>query len=623
MINAVALAITHAASAPMVLTLVVPAVLCAACLTRLVFWYRRASLAVTPEQAARQLQTMVRLTVPFGVGFTSWSLSLFPYGDAYAQCHVAFYMAITLISSIFCLMHLKNAASLLAVVVAVPFTIFFCRTGHVVLTAIALNFLLVVGGVGWILLRNYRDFTDLITSKRNLQSRQVETQRLNEANFRLANEDGLTGLPNRRRFMALLSATHAEAEADTIRFAVVVVDLDGFKAINDIRGHATGDLLLTEVGFRLRQMSGPTVTVARLGGDEFGMILSGNPNEADIVAFGETVCALLGRPYLIFDFPTDISASAGLVSYPDGALTPEQLFDRADYALYHAKKMQRGTAVLFSDEHETMIRQATRLETALQHADLETELSVAFQPILDAVSGRAIAFEALARWDSPVVGPVAPDVFIRIAEHAGFIGNLTEILLVKALTAAAAWPAFIRLSFNLSALDLTTTTTVTAVRRIIRESPVARARIDFEVTETAVMINFDKALQTLKVLKEDGVNISLDDFGTGYSSLSQVHRLRPDTIKIDRSFVADILENQDSRDIIISVVDLCRRLRIGCIVEGVETTPQLQTLIELGGTTVQGYLFAKPMPASHVACYLAQEAALPFPARPRLASSVG
>lgn len=246
-------------------------------------------------------------------------------------------MAITVISCIFCLMHVRSAALLLTVIVIVPFVIFFSLTGNPVFVAIALNVLLVSGGMIFILLRNYADFSALIRSQGELVLRQVETERLSDENLSLANLDSLTGLPNRRQFLSILDQVLAEAEHGHTRFAIALFDLDGFKGVNDVYGHAQGDQLLKEVGDRLRCITSPSVTLARIGGDEFGAILAGNPSDDEILEFGSRLCVLLQGPYLGPNIMAEVAGSAGLVAYPDGAATAQQLFERADYALYTAK----------------------------------------------------------------------------------------------------------------------------------------------------------------------------------------------------------------------------------------------------------------------------------------------
>jgi diguanylate cyclase (GGDEF)-like protein len=611
MINAAALAATHYSTAPRLLTLGMPCALFTICAVRLAFWIRNANLQISTEDAARRLNATTRLVGALGVAFTAWSLSLYPYGDDYARCHVAYYMSITVISCIFCLMHLRQAALLLTFVVVVPFTVFFCLSGEPVLIAMALNFLLVACGMVFILQRHYRDFTTMVVSQQELLVRQADMLRLNDENFRLATMDALTGLPNRRRFLSQLDHVLNQSRTHGQRFAVALIDLDGFKGVNDVYGHPAGDRLLVEVGQRLTRLSGPSVFFSRLGGDEFGAILQAGSEtgealvDTEIQAFANLLCTTLQGPYLVQDAAADVSGSAGLVAYPEGGESAQVLFERADYALYHAKQHKVGEAVMFSQAHETMIRDSGRIEQALRRADLAAELSPAFQPIVDGATGRTLGFEALARWTSPELGRIGPDVFIPVAERTQLVSRITETVFAKALAAAATWPRNLRISLNLSAQDISSPNTMAAVRHIVRRSGVAR--IDIEVTETAVMRDFDQAADAIAGLRSLGLHISLDDFGTGFSSLSHVHKLPLDKIKIDRSFVAEINANQKSADIVKTIVDLCRNLNLLCIVEGVETEAQRWQLMALGCRIMQGYLFAKPIPEAGVARYIACE----------------
>jgi diguanylate cyclase (GGDEF)-like protein len=604
MANAALLSATHLHTAPMLLTLILPGLLGTLCMTRAVFWLRQANKIVSAEQAIRQLRMTVRLVPFMGLGFAGWAISLYPYGDAYARCQVAFYMAITVITCIFSLMNLRSAAFLLTGFVVAPFTLFFGLSGQPVLMAIAGNLVLVTGGMIYILQRNYRDFAALVASQRELLLRQADTQRLSDENYRLANLDSLTQLPNRRRFLADLDAALERARRDTSRMALALIDMDGFKGVNDVHGHGAGDRLLREVGERLLGIAGLDVSVARLGGDEFGVILSGNPDAAGLARFGAALCINLHGPYLLPDIKADVCASAGIAAFPDDGDSVKELFERADYALYTAKEKRTGQAVIFSSDHEAVIRRDSMVDHALRQADFGREFWLAYQPIVEAGSLRTLGFEALARWSCPGYGDVGPDVFVPAAERLRVIGRLSEALLQNALAGAKGLPAPLRIAFNLSAQDVTTPDTVASLRRIILASGIPPERIDLEITETAVMRDFGLAAEALSILRQTGARITLDDFGTGFSSLSHVHRLKPDKIKIDRSFVADIHASGMARDIVRTVVDLCNTLRLDCVVEGVETEAQMRVLASLGCRMMQGYLFGRPMPEADIAAYL-------------------
>ena len=452
-------------------------------------------------------------------------------------------------------------------------------------------------GSGW-LLSVLSDVTALKQEERVL--RQARDTAMAESHT-----DPLTGLANRRWFFAELTKLHEQSKATGGAFAIGIIDLDGFKPVNDTFGHMTGDRVLTEAAQRLKEACGDDIILARLGGDEFGFILSGSPTRDELRWLGAAISDIIRLPYAVGSSQALLGSSIGVAGYPQSANDPQALFERADYALYHAKRHQRGQMVIFSTEHEEQIRSHSVIEQALQNADLDAELSMVFQPIVDITTGRVRAFEALARWQSPTLGHVSPDRFIPVAERAGHVRGVTKTLLKKALAALAQWPADIRMSFNLSAHDLSDSETVVQIIAIINRSRVDPKRIDFEITETAVAHDFKQAQVAVQTLKALGAGISLDDFGTGYSSLSHVHRLPLDKIKVDRSFITDIGSNPVSLKIVKSLTALCADMGLDCIIEGVETSAQLATLRDLGCRMVQGYYFAKPMTEAEVPEYLA------------------
>ncbi|MBR1088502.1 EAL domain-containing protein [Bradyrhizobium manausense] len=611
MSNTIAVAYTYVNVAPDWLTLTVPGVLTLLAALRTYWWLRQRHLVRSDADILRNLRATNWLTLPIGAGFTAWSFALYPYGDPFAKSQVAFYMAVTVIGCIFSLMHLRSAALIVTLIVDVPYVLFFWATGEPTLRAIAVNDLLVSGAMVTVLFIYYRDFADLIASRKSLLTQQAATQELSDENFRLANLDSLTELPNRRRFFAELTNAFADAERRHVRVAVGIIDLDGFKPINDNYGHSVGDRVLIEAGRRIREVCegfGPQrVEFARLGGDEFGLVVCGDPEETDLARLGERIGEQVKLPYQLDTAHTALSCSIGFALYPDSATTSEALYECADYSLYHAKRNKRGRTVIFSSEHEAEIRSRGVIENLLRTSDFGAEMQLVFQPIVDATSEYTAGFETLARWNSPRLGWVSPADFIPAAERIGLIRPLTQVLLARALATARTWPDHIRLSFNLSAHDVCAAEGLLPLITIIEKSGLPPHRIDFEITETAVTFDFVRAQQSIATLKAIGCGISLDDFGTGYSSLSHVHRLPLDKIKVDRSFVADINENPVSHKIIKSLAGLCDDMEIACVVEGVETRAQLDTLRRLGCDFIQGYYFAKPMPGAAIDEYLAEE----------------
>ena len=595
-VNTFAVCVTHFRLAPLWLSIYMPGALSIICVWRAIHWWRRRAVYVSDQKAVQLLRQTVRLTALFGVVFTAWALLLYHYGDAYAQAHIAFYMSITVIGCIFCLMHLRSAAYTVAFIVNGSFVIFFCLSGNLVFVAIAINTALVSATMLALLLVHYRDFTGMVSAR-------VE-------NFRLANVDSLTGLANRRAFFSYLDSAYARAKSDGTRLAVGIIDLDGFKPVNDIYGHATGDKLLQTIGTRLANICPENYYVARLGGDEFSIVASNFGDTGELLATGEFICSAILTAADLGDTTLRIGGSIGFSVYPDMASDTVQLFANADYALYHGKRTGRGKVTLFSVDHDAKIRSDAKIEQALQHADFEDEMAVVFQPIINVSSRSTIGFEALARWSSPTLGSIAPAQFIPVAERTGMISTITQTLLKKALAHALLWPVHIRLSFNLSAHNLGSPENVLDIITEIGRSGFNPTRLDFEITETAFIRDFSQVRSATETLRSLGCGISLDDFGTGFSSLTHLHALPLTKIKVDRSFVTDLNKNPASYKIVKSLLALSRDMGLECIVEGVETRDELAILKTLGDLTVQGYLYSRPISADEVVGFLEQPMAV-------------
>jgi len=595
LINAVALAATHYHVAPRWLTAGVIALLGVVCAWRMLSWRRQAREALDAATAHKRLKATMRTAILLGVAFSAWSLSLYQYGDAYTRGHIAFYMGITSVICIVCLMHMRSAALLVTICVMGPMVAFFGATGVPVFQAIAANMAIVTVGLIAIMLKHSADFAALVASRAE--------------NDRLANLDALTQIPNRRRFFIELEQRIALARASggSRGIAVGVIDLDGFKPVNDAFGHSTGDRLLIVVASRLANLPFPGLLVSRLGGDEFGLILEGDVSDTPLQEVGAALCASLARPFELPGVVAQITASVGFCPLSHGKDEAIDLFERADYALYHAKQHQKGRPVIFSARHEAEIRRLSLIEQALRHADLESEMRIEFQPIVDLNARRTVGFEALARWRHPELGDVAPVDFIRAAERSGYITELTKSLLRKALRAALAWPRDTYVSVNLSARDISAMDAVDELIAIVRRSPIDPRRIVFEITETAIVCDYDQARNALLALRELGVKVSLDDFGTGHSSLTHVRTLPIDSLKLDGSFMQGIEGSQQSQDIVRTVLELCRNLRLGCIIEGVEASAQVDLLQCLGARLAQGYHFGRPMPEAEASEHLMQE----------------
>jgi diguanylate cyclase (GGDEF)-like protein len=595
LVNTWALAISHRELAPAWLTTYVPLLFTPIWLLRCLGWWRARGRTVTAGVAERAVRRTSWLAWPLTAAFSAWALALFPYGDAYSQSHVAFFMAVTLLGMLPCLMHLRPAMLSVAAIMGLSFIGYFAASGQPTFVAMAINMALVGSILIAVMLRQYLGFTELVSAR-------LQAEALGTENLRLANLDSLTGLPNRRAFFSALEDCCRRSRQGNRRFAVALVDLDGFKSINDLYGHAIGDQLLVQVGRRLSAMD--TGHVARLGGDEFALVLEGLDDDAAISRRAREVCARLQDPFSLHETSLQVAASLGLVIYPDLAGNALDLYECADYALYEGKRSARGSVSLFSTGHHHRIQRDAAIEQALRGADLEAEFSVVFQPIVDIASRDTVAFEALARWNSPVLGPVSPADFIPLAERTGLVTQLTRVLLAKSLATAAHWPAQVGLSFNLSTHDLGSEAEVRALIGLVQRSGVDPGRIDMEITETAVMQDLAQVQWAAAQLRELGCGVTLDDFGTGFSTLSRLLALPLTRIKVDRRFVCGIQDSPTSIKIVRSLLTLARDMEVGCVVEGVETVAELDTLRELGAGLMQGYLCARPMPPAAVGHWL-------------------
>jgi len=438
----------------------------------------------------------------------------------------------------------------------------------------------------------------------DLKAHQKKLQKLASENYKLANRDALTRLPNRRHFMSNIDELIDVQSGDVAEFTLGLIDLDGFKLVNDVYGHPTGDEMLRQTASRLQSILVTDVLLARLGGDEFGIVLKGRFSKPEIEKLGRDICADLARAYQLGTERVAVAACVGFASFPAAGDSRSVLFKRADFALYHAKQNGKGQAVVFSSEHELDIRNQAQLALRIREADLESELYVAFQPIFNAETKRAVGVEALARWHNPTLGYVSPAQFIPIAEQTGQMTRLTPVLMRKALRTARDWPDPIFLSINLSALEVTSIDYALELLAIIEASGFPAERLVLEITETAMIRDTQGVSQILDLWRDTGIRIALDDFGTGFSSLNHISRMPLDILKVDRAFLDDIEQRDASSAVLRSICDLSHNLDLICIAEGVETQPQFEKVQSAGIDLMQGYMLSRPLEEDDITRFL-------------------
>ncbi len=424
----------------------------------------------------------------------------------------------------------------------------------------------------------------------------------------LAHCDVLTGLTNRHRFRDVLSerlAPGRRGRAEDGHFAVLCLDLDHFKTINDTLGQAAGDALLVEVAERLRHGTRRGDLVARLGGDEFAVLLPGVCDEAQARPLVERLVELLQHPFDHGGMQMPVRASVGIALAPRDGDELGLLLGRADLALYEAKARGRANCCFFHSGLEQRSRRRVLVEHGLREALANGGLRLAFQPQVALDGWTLRGFEALLRWSHPELGEVSPVEFIPVAEEMGLICPIGEWVLAEACRQAQAWPQPLPVSVNVSPIQLLAPGLDEAVRRALDSSGLSPARLEIEITESAFLHEGNGVLAVLADLHQRGIRIALDDFGTGYSSLAYLRRFPFNTLKIDRAFVRELLDRRDARAIVQTIVDLARTLQMDTVAEGVEQLEQVEALRRSGCDSIQGYLVAKPMPAGEVSGYIA------------------
>jgi diguanylate cyclase (GGDEF)-like protein len=440
-----------------------------------------------------------------------------------------------------------------------------------------------IAGGGWI--ATHEDITD--------------RQRAEERIVHMARHDALTDLPNRTMLRERLDHELKRVKRGEC-LAVLCLDLDHFKSVNDTLGHPIGDELLKVVAERLRRCTREPDTIARLGGDEFAIIMTGMERPTDAVALAKRIRESITKPYHIDGHQILADISIGISLSPIDGSEPDQLLKNADMALYGAKGDGRGTYRFFESEMDAKMKTRRELEMDLRSALVNAEFELYYQPLVNLKTNEITAFEALVRWNHPTRGLVSPADFIPVAEETGLIIPLGEWVLRRACDETAKWPAHIKVAVNLSPSQIKSRNLTQLVMSALAESGMPANRLQLEITETVLMHNTFNTLATLHQLRKLGVQIAMDDFGTGYSSLSYLRSFPFDKIKIDRSFIQDLSNGAEPLAIVHAVAGLAKSLNMISTAEGVETQQQLDQLQSVGCTEMQGYLFSHARPAADI-----------------------
>jgi diguanylate cyclase (GGDEF)-like protein/PAS domain S-box-containing protein len=449
-----------------------------------------------------------------------------------------------------------------------------------------------------------------ITVRRRVEAQLLEKQQHLD---HLAHHDQLTGLPNRLFLAAHLPGAIEEARRSGSMLAVLFLDLDRFKHINDSRGHETGDKLLKAVALRIRRTTRTDDIVVRMGGDEFIVVLKTVSTADQINETASRISDALAAPVVIDGRPLVTTASIGVSLFPRDGATMGELLRQSDTAMYQAKDRGRNNFQLFSPVMERKLKERMAIESSLRAALQARQLDVHYQPIVDIASHRVVALETLLRWRHPAHGFVPPDRFVAVAEETGLIVPIGEFVLERAIEDAARWRAagadIVPISVNISAVQLQRSDLAATITRLTRTHGLSASMLQLELTESAVFErregrNGESTQDAIARLRELGTRIAIDDFGTGYSSLSYLKQWRVDYLKIDRSFVRDLVTDMGDLAIVEAIIAMARHLNIEVVAEGIEGWQQLEKLRQLGCSYAQGFLLARPAPFEQCRRYL-------------------
>lgn len=571
---------------------------------RLAHWVRRRGEKLEPEAVLQELRKTLVFSGALSLAFCAWAFEMLLGSIGGQDLHVVLFASLAALSCAYGLSSFPSAARLPVILLLAPIAVLLVLTGDAQSATIGMS----LAFLSLLILRLLRvhdaGFTRLIQSRSEIAAerewaKEAEAVAIREKakTAKVAETDHLTELPNRRAVVALLKRLWGSASAEHESFAVALLDLDGFKPINDTFGHAAGDTVLRQLAHRLEAAAGAETLVGRMGGDEFVLILPTCPDEAAAERLAERACSVLNAPFLAEGREFRLSASCGVTLQKVRGTDALQPLAHADAALYRAKEKGRGAWAIFCPELEKIRDRRSAVEAALKEWSALSEIRLLYQPILSLRTMGIRSFEALARWESSTLGVISPGEFIPIAEQCGAISYLGERLFSQAVQDAKSWPDSVRLSFNLSAVQLCSDDCADRLLVTLNEHGLDPRRLKIEVTETALLADLQLARSNLNALQGHGVQIVLDDFGAGHASISYLREIQFDAIKLDGSLLAAVGQSGSGRHLLKGVLELCASLGTACVAECIETEEQLSLLRDLNCEAGQGFLLGKPMSA--------------------------
>lgn len=588
--------------APTLLTLWIPLALSCLFLWRGIYWLPFFTTRRTSRRVARDLAVMSRLGGIFALLTVAWALALYPWGDREQQSLVQYIVAVSCYAAILGLGHSPRTALSVGLATMLPTTLFFLLQSHpnalqvVVVQSVVTGLLLAVTN-GY-----HRDFVRLELSRQQISRREREAAKLAESNHYNATVDPLTGALNRRAILARLEAELGQSGPQPW---LALLDLDGFKHVNDTYGHAAGDSVLRAISARIAELD-ELVAFGRLGGDEFAILLDGRREEADIARVLETLCETIRQP---IDHNGVTLRLAGSIGYcPADAGDVSQCLERSDAALYKAKEKGEGGLVRFTDDDEQELTRRSAATRRFNDCSLEERLRLVYQPVVDVDTGAYTGFEAFARWSPDGEEWLTPSSFLSLAQATGRTGELTRLVLARALAECPAWEHGRDLAINLSPRDVMREAAPEAFTAIVRDAGAPPESIVLEITERAVHADPRRAIEQLARFRSKGFRIALDDFGVGWSSLSNVRDLPLDRLKIDRALSSALVEDPGARAIGGTIVGLAWQMGLECTAEGIENERQAETARALGVRLMQGFHFCRPTAAKDVLGMMARAA---------------